>query len=272
MADTAVETTTEETTETTTEDWRTGLPEDIRDHASLKDLDGVGALATKLIHAESLVGADKIAIPGKNADQKTKDDFYAKLGRPEKPEGYEVPTENMPEEIALDNEQISLFRAEAYRIGLTAEQAASMIRFDAHRTGSALKEMDESTVSQVKETLEQLQKDWGDAYEQNSGIAKHGLREIGGTEMAEWAEETGLGNDIRFIKFCYNVGRALASDEVKGMGGAYGFKMSPEDAKRKIDQMKADDEHNKNRLDAGRSGHKLAVKEWEEAFKIGYPG
>ena len=45
-------------------DWRSMIPEEIRDHKSLAHFTDVGARAKSLVNAQSMIGADKVAIPG----------------------------------------------------------------------------------------------------------------------------------------------------------------------------------------------------------------
>ena len=42
------------------EDWRSSIPEEIRGHKSLDHINDVGALAKSYVHAQSMIGADKI--------------------------------------------------------------------------------------------------------------------------------------------------------------------------------------------------------------------
>ena len=48
-------------------DWKQSIPEDIRADKSLESIKDVGSLAKSYIHAQKLVGSDKIPIPNKYA-------------------------------------------------------------------------------------------------------------------------------------------------------------------------------------------------------------
>ena len=61
VADTAVATSAETAIEA---DWKSGIPEDLRNHPSIANMQDVGSLAKSMVHAQSMVGADKIAVPG----------------------------------------------------------------------------------------------------------------------------------------------------------------------------------------------------------------
>ena len=49
------------------QDWRSQIPEDIAGHRSLEHIQDVGALAKSYVNAQQMIGADKLAIPGKYA-------------------------------------------------------------------------------------------------------------------------------------------------------------------------------------------------------------
>ena len=74
------------------DDWRSAIPEDIREHKSLSTIKDVGGLAKGFVHAQSMIGADKIAIPGKFATEDDWNPVWDKLGRPESAEAYELTT------------------------------------------------------------------------------------------------------------------------------------------------------------------------------------
>ena len=48
-------------------DWRSQLPKELQEDATLKKYTSVSALAGAYLNAQKLIGADKIAIPGKHA-------------------------------------------------------------------------------------------------------------------------------------------------------------------------------------------------------------
>ena len=60
--------------------WHDSLPEDVRDHPSLSTFTDTGALAKSYVHAQSMIGADKVAIPGKWADENDWNAGYDTLG------------------------------------------------------------------------------------------------------------------------------------------------------------------------------------------------
>ena len=70
--------------------FRDSLPEDLRDHASLKDFNDVGSLAKSFVHAQSMIGSDKINLPTDKSTPEQWSQFYKELGRPDSVDGYDV--------------------------------------------------------------------------------------------------------------------------------------------------------------------------------------
>ena len=68
------------------------IPEELREHPSLSPIKDVGNLARSYVNAQRLIGSDKIPLP-KNPTDEDLDNIYSKLGRPETPEGYELPVD-----------------------------------------------------------------------------------------------------------------------------------------------------------------------------------
>ena len=68
-------------------DWKASLSEDLRNDPSLSSISDVGSLAKSFVHAQRMVGADKVAIPKDDASPDDWNEYYNRLGRPEK---YEI--------------------------------------------------------------------------------------------------------------------------------------------------------------------------------------
>lgn len=256
----------------TVPDWRAELPEEIRDHTSLKDLDSVGALATKLISAQGMIGRDPVRVPSKTTSDDDRRAFFTAIGCPENADGYELPTENMPESVPLDDAQTKLFLAEAHDMGLTKQQAARLIRYDATRHATAITQFEETQATTHKEAEAALRKDWGDAYDEKLALAKQARDKLGTEALSKRMDESGFGLDPDFLKLLATVGRFIAEDSIIG-GGPGSFHLSPEEAKAEITALEADEEFMKAYMDTTNTnpGHKAAVAKRKVLYEIAYP-
>lgn len=260
----------EQDSQGTSENFLDSLPEELRTEPSLHDIKDVGSLAKGYVHAQKMVGADKIVVPGNDASDEEMGAFYNKLGRPEQPDGYEVPTENMPK-IDIDKDVLGGFFEEAHRVGLSKQQAAALVRWQAQQTDSYLSDSIQQQELGLEEATSKMQKEFGGAYEQKMEMATTALKQFGGEELVELLNSTGLGNEPAVIKAFANVGKAIANDEIIGGGGRQGFLMSPSEAKQAIAEKKKDPNFMKSYQERDATGHKDAVLEMQKLFATAYP-
>ncbi len=82
-------------------DWRTSLPDDLKNEPSLKLINDVSGLAKSYVSAQKLVGADKIPVPSKHATEEDWKNVYHKLGLPQDVKDYDV---KVKEGISIDKE------------------------------------------------------------------------------------------------------------------------------------------------------------------------
>ncbi|MCI0372731.1 MAG: hypothetical protein L0214_15465, partial [candidate division NC10 bacterium] len=160
-------------TPTPAPDWRAGLPEDVRSAPTIAGLkagtaaEAVAVMAPMLLSAERMVGAEKVAIPGKEAKPEEWAAFWNRLGRPEKSDGYEIPKEGLkslkPDQQA---EWIKGLHGRLHELGLSRQQAAGVLRFfDEDQALAAAAE--EKRVADEKAAGEAaLRKTWGESFDE----------------------------------------------------------------------------------------------------------
>lgn len=260
----------EQETQGTSENFLDSLPEDLRGEPSLQDIKDLGSLAKGYVHAQKMTGADKVVLPSANASDEEMGEFYNKLGRPEQADGYEVPTENMPQ-VDLDKDLLGGFFEEAHRVGLNKQQAAALVRWQAQQTESYMSDAVQQQESGLEEAQAKMRKEFGAAYDQKMEMATTALKQFGGEELVNLLNSTGLGNEPAVIKAFANVGKAIANDEIIGGGGRQGFLMSPSEAKQAIADRKKDPNFMKSYQERDAMGHKEAVSEMQKLFATAYP-
>ena len=83
------ETSGEETTLNEAEaNWKDALPEDVKQDPSMQAIQTVDNLAKSYVNAQKMIGADKIIVPNKYAEENEWKDVFTKLGLPESPDKY----------------------------------------------------------------------------------------------------------------------------------------------------------------------------------------
>ena len=114
------------TPETVSTDWKASLSEEIRADKSLENIKDIEGLAKSYVHAQKLVGSDKIPVPNKYATEQDWDAVYEKLGRPADAEGYKY---DLPEDQQIDAEALKSSSSQAHKLGLLPGQANGRVTF-----------------------------------------------------------------------------------------------------------------------------------------------
>lgn len=230
MADNAPDVSTE--TKTSGGDWRSALPEDIRDNPSFAKFNDVTSLASSYVNLQSHLGRDKIAKPVTDSDW---DDVYEFLGRPESADKYEIELpKGLPDEIAsqFNDETLSSFKQEAHKLGLNAEQVKRLVAWHAGNMSNqheAYKGIIDQSMEQGESALRQ---EWGRAYDQNLGFARKAFVEYGGDALAAKMESSGLGNDPDVLKAFANIAKTTMADkDLAGPSSGTRMALTPEEAR-----------------------------------------
>lgn len=233
---------------------------------------------------ESFVGADKatlLRLPTKE-DAPEWGDVYAKLGRPEKPDGYGIKAEGP--DAALWQEAMPVF----HQLGLTAKQAQALHQFVATKD-AAMGEMMAKEPGRAIEAympriadaiaseafadqrIAELKQSWGQAYDQKVHAANAAITALlekvpSAAALFKGPSEKGfaLGNFPGVMELMAEVGGMIA--EPGGLAGAgnsgnQARAMTPNEAAAKVESMK-DNAEFRARLMAG---DKEAMNEWKAA-------
>jgi len=219
-------------------DWRENLPPELREDASLRHIKDIPALAKSYVHAQRMIGADKIALPGRNARPEDWAGVFDRLGRPPSPDAYAFDRpegQDMPYDEALEQ----AFRGKAHELGLLPQQAKGLFDWWLNTQMQAYRDLQLNAASGRQENEQLLRGEWGMAYDRHVGAANAALRRFADEELTGRLGE-GLGNDPAFIRFCAKVGALLAEDRLAGEGAPMG---GPGEARRKIAEVLADRAH-----------------------------
>lgn len=157
---------------------------------------------------EKSMGA-KVKIPTPESSAEEVSSFYAKIGRPENPDGYEFT--DIPDNVPRDENMESLMRKVAFDSGIPKSAFESQIKAYYDALGQAM----EKNVTDAKTALEG---EWKDKYGANMEIAKRFMNE-GGEDFVAFINDSGLGNNTTLIKAFYNYGLKIMDDSlIKGDG------------------------------------------------------
>ena len=220
------------TTETESPDWRSSLPEEIRNDPSFSKFKDVDSLAASYVNLQSHLGRDKIAKPITEGDW---DDVYEFLGRPEDPEKYEISlSDELPDRVAdqFNDEALSSFKQEAHKLGLNSAQANALVAWQANNMVGQHKAIEDSMAQSIDSGESTLREEWGRAYDQNLEFAKKAFSEYGGDELAAKMEASGMGNDPDVLKAFANIAKTTMADkDLAGATNGEKMTMTPDEAR-----------------------------------------
>ena len=203
--------------------WRAALPTDLQNHEALtpfKEVKDLGAgyldLTTKYTEAgkkaQELEGRLQSAIfrPGDKATDAERADFYKALGRPEKPEGYEI---SLPEGLPFTQQDIDWLRNTAHKRGFSKADTEAFAKDYFEKTKADIAAVDNQIKTRRDEAVAALKKEWGAEYETKLDAAKLTAKRIGGDEFVKFLSDTGAGDHPAFIKIFHKISTMLSESE-----------------------------------------------------------
>lgn len=205
--------------------WRDTLPPEIREAPSLGKYQDVASLAKGYVEAQTLIGRKGAIIPKEGDSPEVTAAFRQAMGVPDKPEGYEIKVpEGLPEGVWNDAAAGQL-RSWAHELGLTPAQAQGLAERYAQMGGTAVQQSAEATETE-------LRKEWGVAFQAKMKSANEALRSIGGEDLAQYLQTSGLGNHPAMVRAWAKIGEGMGEDRPAGMGtGRSSGVMTPSEAK-----------------------------------------
>ncbi|HCT54850.1 MAG TPA: hypothetical protein DF712_20590 [Balneola sp.] len=252
-------------------DWRSGLPEDIRNDPSLADIKDVGAMAKSYINGQKLIGKNRISLPGEGATDEEWSAFHSQLGRPEKSNLYDFGERPaLPDGLEYDEGFETAYKDLAFKAGLTSQQAKAI--FDGYHEYIQTKSSSEgeNAAAQSAEWVNSLKKEFGKAYDERVELASRAVDTYGDGQLKEWLEQSGMGNNPMMVKLFAKIGEGIAegrSDSAQQRG----FIMTPDQAKQEIARYNRDQTFMSAYQNGDNPGHGEAVNKMNSLFKLAYP-
>ena len=234
--------------------WRDELPDDLKDHASLKDVKDVGGLAKQFVDTLKAQG-QMIRIPGSDAGAEAFTNFHAKLaekvpgliptpdpdnaeqmgalytrmGRPAEAAGYEHPE-------GVDATVMGDFATLAHSLGLTKSQYKGMLTELVKHTVKK----QETTDEDFNQGIRTLKQEWGIVYEDNLQLVQSVMKGTGAPkEFMELAASNKLPAES--LKWLHSIGKQLGSEGINFQKDESSTRLAPEEAKARSAEIMADE-------------------------------
>lgn len=199
-------------------------------------------------HLEKFHGvpADQIIkLPKDFTNAEEMNPVYARLGRPDKPEGYKFSGEG------LDPESLKWFSEKAHKLGLNNAQYNSFVsEFDSEQKKNA-EEYQKALAQEETIQMDALKKEWGAGFDERSEMARRGMRSFlpkgtdektAGELMTAMERSIGTAN---FLKLFANIGEKVNTEDKIHQGDSsrkfgYTKEQALDDVKTLMAEIKAD--------------------------------
>lgn len=225
--------------------WMEGLPADLQSWVGEQKFNDLGAQITShrnLLKLRGVPERELLRLQDKwEENPETAAQVYARLGRPEKPDEYEIP------DIPIGDGDYNLandFRAWAHEAGLSKRQANALA---AKYQGTLQKFSETRTEAAELAAAEQataLKAEWGQEYDANVGAAKRAWGQIAqavGMDAAELDRVESVLGHQKTMKWLALTGRTIGEHE--SIGGAreasQPFGLTPESALSRVAELEA---------------------------------
>lgn len=210
------------------------LSEDKRDWVGKKGFQSMDALVTSYQEVEKWQGR-AIPLPGEDAKPEEWDKVWTRLGRPEKPEGYELaPPDTMPDTMPYDQGFADAFKTAAHKAGLPKAAAKSLHDWFVETSVSSATKQAQASVDKANAELRTA---WGDpnsdTYKANLKLADRGIQALGGDALMGALKRTGLLGpqgevlDASIAKAFALAGKSMAMEGEFVTGGGTGGADNP---------------------------------------------
>ena len=238
---------------------------DLKSYAQGRGWQDINAVVQSYREAEKLMGVphDQIVrLPSKPDDADAWNKFYAKLGRPESIDKYELKVPDGTDEQFKENMRKWMFDS-----GLPPQKAQQLFDNMTKFEQDLIKKETELAQQKSQAELDALKTELGTKYAAHEEMARRAVKEFGIDQEKLNAIEQALGTST-FIKMFANIGAKLMEHEFHdgGSGDKTGIGMTAEQAAAKINALKADQEWVKRYLNKDH----LATTEMDTLMRIAH--
>lgn len=219
------------------------LPEDLKTEKGLEKFkDGpVGNLAKSYLESESKINSIKsevtkefegkmksmLTIPGEDADESSRREFFSKLGCPEKSDGYSpIKVGDSDEEFFGGEDDVgNTVRTACHKVGITDNQYKAVMTELAKGGLVSLDNFLAQDKEVEKEAVETLTKEWGgekkfnEKVELGKRLIKHYDKD---SALSEFLIDTRLGSYAPLVKLLGNVASDILAEEITFTGESTG--------------------------------------------------
>ena len=210
------------------------IPESFREEKALDNFNNMEDFVKSYLHAQKLVGADKIPVPNKHATEEDWNEVFKRLGAPSDPNDYKYDLKDQE----MDSEAVQQFNKTAHRLGLLPKQAEGLIKFYNEMNVNNAASQEEAAAQSQMNVEAELKKEFGPQYNKRLDQAKRLAVNSLGQDFLEntyLKDGSRLGDNLNVIKAFSDLADKLSEDPIiQGDGTSY---MTAKDIEKEITEL-----------------------------------
>ena len=210
------------------------IPENFREEKSLENFNNMEDFVKSYLHAQKLVGADKIPVPNKHATEEDWNEVFKRLGAPSDPNDYKYDLKDQE----MDSEAVQQFNKTAHRLGLLPKQAEGLIKFYNEMNVNNAASQEEAAAQSQMNVEAELKKEFGPQFNKRLDQAKRLAVNSLGQDFLEntyLKDGSRLGDNLNVIKAFSDLADKLSEDPIiQGDGTSY---MTAKDIEKEITEL-----------------------------------
>ncbi len=256
--------------------WTDGMDADTLGLIETKGYKSASELGKAYVHASSMLGTPAnqlVKIPSDPDNTEQMGNFHRQLGRPDTPEGYDLPKVEVPQ--GQENVLEPAFRKAAHDAGVSQKHAHALYQWYVGHAAGVQTQNQASRDQQSQLADIELKQEWGAEYDANMAHAKRfasvfGLAEDWLSQVEDAAGTKGL------YKGAAKIGRAIAehkfADTDDPEAGDQPFGLTPNAARTQISQLLSNAEFLEPYQSRTHPGHQVAVEKMQGLQKLAAAG
>ena len=223
-----------ETEQTKEVKFRDLIPDNFREEKSLENFNNMEDFVKSYLHAQKMVGADKIPVPNKHSTDEDWNEVFKRLGAPGSPDDYKYDFKDQE----MDSQQVQEFNKTAHRLGLLPKQAEGLIKFYNEMNGNIAANQEEQAAQAQLNVETELKKEFGPQFNKRLDQAKRLAVNSLGQDFLEntyLKDGSRLGDNLTVIKAFSSLADKLSEDPIiQGDGSSY---MTAKDIEKEITEL-----------------------------------
>ena len=223
-----------ETEQTKEVNFKDLIPENFREEKSLENFNNMEDFVKSYLHAQKMVGADKIPVPNKHSTDEDWNEVFKRLGAPSDPNDYKYDFKDQE----MDSGQVQEFNKTAHKLGLLPKQAEGLIKFYNEMNGNIAANQEEAAAQAQLNVETELRKEFGPQFNKRLDQAKRLAVNSLGQDFLEntyLKDGSRLGDNLQVIKAFSDLADKLSEDPIiQGDGSSY---MTAKDIEKEITEL-----------------------------------